>query len=157
MLGWLRGLAVLGFGVFTGATLFLFPATVVGFQRFPDDPQLAGELAGLLFGAYGPVAWISLGFGIAATGLIAPRASRVRIALISGALTVVMLFVWLIVLRPMINRLGEQRRTLPTAVERETADAGFKLWHGVSMVLALAALASGATATIGAVRLEPRG
>ncbi|MHC5019733.1 MAG: hypothetical protein ACYTGX_06395 [Planctomycetota bacterium] len=157
MLGWLRGAAVLGFGVFTGATLFLFPATLVGFARFPDDPQLAGELAGLQFQAYGPVAWISLGVGVAASGLAALQASRVRVALVSSALALVFLFGWLVVLRPLIDRLGEERRTLPTAAERATADAGFKQWHGVSMVLALAALLAGGAATIGAVRFEPKG
>lgn len=157
MLAWLRGLAVLGFGVFTGATLFLFPATLVGFDRFPDDPQLAGELAGLQFQAYGPVAWISLGVAVVATALAALQASRVRVAIVSGALALVFVFGWLVVLRPLIDRLGEERRTLPTVAEREAADAGFTQWHGVSMVLALAALAAGAAATVGAVRLEPRG
>jgi hypothetical protein len=151
----LRALAVLGFGAFAGATLMLFPAALAGFRQFPDDPALAGALATRQFDGYAPIAWVSLGAALAAAvALRARSADRATLPLVAGAATLACVATWLLVMRPVIDRAGAERRTAPTAAARADADARFRLWHGASMVLALASLLGGAAATLGASRVR---
>lgn len=155
MVATLRALAVLGFGAFTGATLMLFPAALAGFRQFPDDPATAGALATRQFDGYATIAWPALGVALLATVVLAARrADRTRLPLAAGAATLACVAAWLLVMRPIIDRAGDARRTAPTAEARADADTRFRTWHAASMVVALASLLGGAAATVGASRVR---
>jgi Domain of unknown function (DUF4149) len=100
-----------------------------------DDKQLAGMLAGKLFGL---IAWIGMA---AATYLLIYRVAR------DGAAALKTLFFWAVVLmlalavaghfgiQPIMQSLKDQ--AMPQAVMHSVFADRFKRWHGVSSILYL--------------------